>query len=107
MARLIIHPEQHHRFPGTSVDSVIAVCLDDENGDASGYFVELSVEPTEYEIGGPKRGETNDLGEPLDRGSHYAARGEDLTRQLDPDEARALAAALWHFADLADRRRAR
>ena len=101
MTALIIHPEQHPRFGSNwSIPTEVAVNLDDEDGDGSGYFVVLSVE-TEWgeTLNGPPSAHQPD--------TSLHARGDDLHRNLDPDEARALAAALWHFADVADRRRAR
>jgi len=103
MSALTIHPEQHPRFLGSMLYSEIRVHLDDEDGDGSGYFVELSIETTELEhLEGPKRPPTDEL----ERARHYLAAGDPLERQLDPAEARALAAALLHFAGEADRRRA-
>ena len=102
MSALTVHPEQHPRFSGSMIYSEIRVHLDD-NGDGSGYFVEVSIETTEHEhVEGPKRPPADDL----ERLRHYLTPGDALVRQLDPDEARALAAALWDFADAADRRRA-
>lgn len=102
---LVLHPQHHQRFGSSfGLDTDIAIGTDAEDGEL-GYRVTLSLE-LEWgeELNGP--GSPWECKEGRERTIHVATeRGDTLIRTLEPTEARELAAALWHQADVADRAR--
>lgn len=96
MAGLVIHPDEPKRFWGFIVPTAIVVDVNDDG------YVLVAIELCQGEAPtGPADPRVDGKADP----EKILTPGDDLERVFTPDEARALAAALCHQADVVERRR--
>jgi len=105
VSALIVHLEQHHRFSGSTTPTDVVVSVDEDYGTSVELSIEAEAHETVQGLGNTPTAAVSEVATELLRARFYLDRGDDLTRSLSPEEARALAAALVHFADVAERNR--
>lgn len=105
MSALTVQLEQHPRFSGGIIPTEVAVSVDEDYGTSVVLNIEAGHHETISGLGDAPTAAVSDIATDLLRSRFYLETGETMDRSLTPEEARALAAALVHFADVAERNR--